>query len=109
MNGSTISDRISTKIILEKLGCLSVNQLNAQIKLLDLWKANNIVSYPTKVQKMECNETRSTTRAITSGKLKEIGLTLIAKNTFYNDAVSAWNLAPDTIKKTLTQSGLQNS
>ena len=57
---------------------------------------------------MECNETRSTSCAITSGKLKDIGLTVIAKNTFYNDAVSAWNLAPDSIK-TVTQSGLQNS
>ena len=47
---------------------------------------------------MECNETRSTSCAITSGKLKDIGLTVIAKNTFYNDAVSAWNLAPDSIK-----------
>ena len=71
------------------------SQLNSQIKLLDTWQATNIVSYPTQVQKMECNETRSTTLAITSGKLKEKGLTVIAKKLFYNDAVSAWNLAPD--------------
>ena len=51
MNGLKISDRISTKTILEKLGCLSVNQLNAQIKLLDVWKANNVDSYPTKMEK----------------------------------------------------------
>ena len=42
MNGSKIFDRISTKTTLEKLGCSS--QLNSQIKLLDMWKANKTAS-----------------------------------------------------------------
>ena len=41
MNGSKISDRISTKSILEKFDILSVNQMNAQAKLLEIWKASN--------------------------------------------------------------------
>ena len=65
MNGSKISDKISMISILNKFDCLSVNQLNAQIKLVDMWKANNMEKYPTKVQKMDMNETRTTTRAVT--------------------------------------------
>ena len=41
MNGSKISDRISTKSILEKFDILSVDQMNAQAKLLEIWKASN--------------------------------------------------------------------
>ena len=41
---------------------------------------------------------RVTTRAITSGKLVEEGISGLAQNTFYNDAIKVWNLAPDIIK-----------
>ena len=77
---------------------MSVNQLNAQIKLLDMWKANNVENYPTKIQKMEQNDARSTTRAVTTGKLIEVGITTGTKNTFYNDGVKAWNKVNDKIK-----------
>ena len=56
----------------------------------------------TKVKKVECIGDRSTTRAITNGNLQEVGRTVLAKNTFYNDEVVAWNLAPDSIKKWAT-------
>ena len=39
LNGSKISDRISTESILIKFNILSVNQLNAQIKIMEIWKA----------------------------------------------------------------------
>ena len=41
LNNSRLSDKISTKLMLEKLGMLSVNQINAQIKLTEMWKATN--------------------------------------------------------------------
>ena len=102
MNGSKIADKISTTSILSKFETLSVNQLNAQIKLVDMWKANNLINYPTKIHKIDPNELRTTTRAVTSGRLKEVGLTVCAKNTFFNDGVKAWNKAPDSIKNCKT-------
>ena len=98
MNGSRIKDKISTKSILTKNDILSVNQLNAQIKLLDMWKASNIEKYPTKLKKVTANDGRATTRAVTSGNLMEDGATTLAQNTFYNDATKAWNLAPMDVK-----------
>ena len=102
MNSSKLKEKVSSKSILEKFKCLSVNQLNAQMKLLDMWKANNLKKYPTKVKLVECIGEKSTTRAVTNGKLQEEGRTVLAKNTFYNDAVVAWNRAPDSIKKCVT-------
>ena len=58
-----------------------------------------LVQYPLAVL---LNELRATTRAVTSGKLVEIGVSIHAKNTFYNDGVKAWNRAPDEIKNCKT-------
>ena len=68
------------------------------MKLLDMWRASNIVNYPIKLKKMEAINKRSTTRAITIGKLIEGGMSCHVKTTFYNDATKAWNLAPEIIK-----------
>ena len=46
LNHSKISDKIRTKTIFEKYNMLSVNQINAQVKLNDMWKANNVAITP---------------------------------------------------------------
>ena len=48
LHGSSLMDRISTKKIFIETNLLSINQINAQIKLLEIWKSQNIESYPTK-------------------------------------------------------------
>ena len=45
LNGTTIRDRVSTVSLLKKFGVLSVNQLNAQAKLLEIWKAQHQFSW----------------------------------------------------------------
>ena len=102
MNGSKIVDRISSKSILDKHDLLSVNQMNAQTKLLEIWKASNLENYPTKLTKMVVSENMSTTRAINSGKLVELGVSNLSKCTFHNDAIKAWNVAPISIKSCKT-------
>ena len=49
LNNKKISDKISTRSILQKMELLSVNQLIVQIKLGDMWKATHIDNYPTKI------------------------------------------------------------
>ena len=77
-----------------------VNQLNAQMKLCEMWKANNVDNYPTKVHKRSINddESRSTTRSTTKGVLLESGKSTLSQQTFINDATKAWNKAPTSIK-----------
>ena len=36
---------------------LSVNQLNAQVKLLEVWKAMNVEDYPLKIKQQEVSKT----------------------------------------------------
>ena len=47
LHGSSLMDRTSTKTIFIETNLLSINQINAQIKLLEIWKSQNIESYPT--------------------------------------------------------------
>ena len=42
VHGSNLMDRINTKLIFKETNLLSVNQLNAQIKLTEVWKSQNV-------------------------------------------------------------------
>ena len=97
LNNTKVSDKISTKSILEKFNMMSVNQLNASIKLCDMWKAVNVEDYPTKVNKITPLNNAAMTRASTNGKLKECGKTALSQATLINDATKAWNLAPKEV------------
>ena len=76
---------------------MSVNQLNASIKLCDIWKAVNVENYPTKVIKITPQNNASLTRASANGKLKECGKTALSQATLINDATKAWNRAPKEV------------
>ena len=76
---------------------LSVNQLNASVKLMEIWKATNVDDYPLKVQRQTRNDSRVSTRTDTTEKPMEIGRTLVTQKTCVSDAIRLWNIAPDTI------------
>ena len=102
LNNTKISDRVSSAELLERLGMLSVNQLNAQIKLGEMWKATHSPSHPTKFKKQEENQAYSGTRACSGGKLLEEGTRPVSLKTFKGDASRLWNNAPVEIKDCLT-------
>ena len=51
---------------------MSVNQINAQIKLDEMWKSTNIPNYPIVTKMVSRTENVAQTRAVTSGQLEEI-------------------------------------
>ena len=51
LNGVKLSEKISSKALLSKLKMLPVNQINAQAKLLDMWKATHVEGNPPYKQK----------------------------------------------------------
>ena len=90
-NKTKISDKISSISILEKYNQLSVNQLNAQVKLCEMWKAKNVDNYPTKVHRRSINDkfryaTRSTTKGVLleSGKIVSYGPFLLFLYAFFS-------------------------
>ena len=80
--------------MLEKTKMLSINQMNAQVKLTEMWKSVNYNNYPLNIGKLKpaCNGRES--RGVTTGKLME-PKTL---NTFIGNATRLWNNAPRSIK-----------
>ena len=98
LNGSKVSDKISTISMLKKFKMLSVNQINAQIKLCEMWKSVHIVNYPIKTCMLQRSETSMNTRAVGSGALVEVRQSAMSQRTFLNDATHIWNLAPLEIK-----------
>ena len=52
LNGCKLMDKISTEKLLTNVKMLSVNQLNAQIKITEVWKAMHDVNHPLKIEKL---------------------------------------------------------
>ena len=71
MNNSKTSDKISTKILLDNMNMMSINQWNAQIKLTKIWKPNNKANYPLLLPKQTSSDKNKTTRACSTGRLFE--------------------------------------
>ena len=88
---------ISTSYLLEKFDMLSVNQLNAQIKLLEIWKSMNVDKYPLVIKLQSTEHGRVETRADSQNRPCEIGKTCLTQKTAISDAVKLWNSAPFAI------------
>ena len=102
LNGTKVKDRISISSLLEKLGMLSVNQLNAQVKLVEIWKAINVDNYPLKIEQQTRNDERASTRADTIGRPVEIGRTNLTQRSCISDAIRLWNIAPVTVTSSMS-------
>ncbi len=97
LNGSKIKDKVSISSMLDTYNMLSVNQLNASIKLLMVWKSLNIDNYPLKIDRQKSSATCRTTRADSAGKPIEIGKSLLVQKTSVSDAIRVWNRSPTSV------------
>ena len=52
----------------------SDNQLNAKVKLLEIWTGLNIADYPPKIEQQKTNPNRVTTRAEVRENHMKLGL-----------------------------------
>ena len=110
LNGSKIADKISTEYLLSKFGIMSVNQQNAQIKLLEIWKALNIEDYPLEIRQQAIPTTGMTTRASGKGRPIEIGKSNITQEgTSTSDAIRISNLSPENVTNAKTLYQAKNS
>ena len=93
-----MKDRTSTVSLLNSQQMMSVNQISAQIKLTEVWKALNIPKFPIKVSKQQTPTDSRITRGVTNGKIIEEGSSNLIVNSFIGDATRLWNRAPEVIK-----------
>ena len=107
LNGTTLKDRISTKSIFESQNLLSVNQINAQVKIQEVWKSLHNIKYPVSWVNINNSKIRQDLRSCNVAVLKETGNSKIQSASFYNDAARVWNQLPIQIKNCLTLSAVK--
>ena len=100
MGKVSLKDHIRSKDLLKKFGLLSINQLAAQIKLVEAWKTINVENYPIKLENNQLQ--RSTNgrevRVSTVKLWKDDTRVASAKESFIRDAAKLWNNAPPNVK-----------
>ena len=81
---------------------LSVNQLAAQIKLVESWKAVNLEDYPIQLEnnQLQRNTNGRAVRESTVKLWKDGTKSATAKESFLRDAAKLWNNAPLSVKNT---------
>ena len=99
LNGTRITDKTSTKLMLTKMNMISVNQINSQIKLTEMWKSPHVNNYPVKTEQLSRSGEVANTRSVSLGQLKEVLQTNSSQKTFLNDAIHIWNKTPIAIKQ----------
>ena len=67
LNGVKLSDKLKSSVLVGNLNFLSVNQLNAQTKLLEKWKALYIAGNPLKVEQVIRTAETAFTRSSKNG------------------------------------------
>ena len=98
LGGIKISDKINSRKIFKDQNLLSINQINAQIKLTEVWKSKHVPNYPlTWISKSNLNSERLT-RSNESECLIINGNSKQMTSTFMSDAANLWNKAPVSIK-----------
>ena len=61
-----------------------VNQIIAQIKIQEVWKAWKEEKYPVSIKRQTTNSFMTSTRASTSGRLIELGKCLVSQKSSIN-------------------------
>ena len=102
LNNTRISDKVRTASLLSKFKMMSVNQINAQIKLSEMWKAMNEEDHPFNLVKRESGPNVRAMRSVTNESLPVQSFSELSQFTFINDDIKAWNLAPPQIKESVT-------
>ena len=109
LNDTRISDKISIKSMLTSMNMISVNQINAQIKICEMWKSSHIPNYPIKTEPLQRSVEVANTRVVSLGHLKEGKLTNASQNFFLNDAMHIWNKTPISIKQCVSLYGAKKA
>ena len=96
----SLKDHIRSANLLNKYGFLSVNQLAAQIKLVESWKAVNLKEYPIQLDnnQLQRNTNGRAVRESTVKLWKDDTKSATAKESFLRGAAKLWNNAPLSVK-----------
>ena len=105
LNNTSMKDRVSTEDLLKNTGLLSVNQLAASIKLLEVWKSLHIKNYPVQLEPNNkvVNLSERQMRPSTTREWNQDAKTGPEKESFSRNAAKIWNMAPNKLKEMTSQ------
>ena len=111
INGSRVKDKISVKSLLEKYGLLSVNQVAAQIKLIEVWKSINVQGHPLKMNPYSehNSDLRQALRERPNRVYNDTAKFVVSQNSFHVDAAKIWNRAPKAVTAAKTINELKKA
>ena len=98
LNGSRIKDKISIKYMLDKFGLLSVNQLAAKIKIIEVWKIINIEGHPLSLDLYNQNLQSRELRTQHNRVFRDDCRLRKSETSFHVDAARLWNATPEGIR-----------
>ena len=100
----SLKDHVTSKSLLLKYNLSSVNQLAAEIKLLESWKSVNLANYPFQLERNNTSQTNNDrVLRLTSIKFgKDEARSKAASKNISRDCAKLWNNAPMTIKNAST-------
>ena len=100
LSNSRVADKISTKSMLEKFQLLSVNQLAAEIKLMETWKSINVECCPIELDPFNPNrdDSRHRLRPQPTRIFNDSHRLQLAQSSFHVDSARLWNYAPLSIQ-----------
>ena len=92
----SLKEHVTTASLLKKYNLPSVNQLAAEIKLTEAWKAQHINNYPYKLElnNPDRNDGGRCVRESTMKIWKDTSKTKAASISMSRDCAKLWNLAP---------------
>ena len=111
LNNSTLKDRVNTEQLLKNTGLLSVNQLAASIKLMEVWKSEHIKDYPVQLEPNNTtgNSSGRNMRPTTSRMWNQDARTAAEKESFSRNAAKIWNTALTELKIISTKSAAKKA
>ena len=94
-----MKDRVSVATMLEKFNLPSVNQLAAEIKLIEVWKSLNTENSPIRLEPYNANSNPVQQLRTKSNRIFDDSANLKASRSSFNvDAARIWNMAPDQVR-----------
>ena len=98
--GTVKEDRVSIKKMLDRLGWLSVNQMAAEVRLFEVWKALNLGTSLTGLfEKVE-----GRTRQASQNRIKTSMNSTLRETSFLQPSAKLWNLAPASVVEAKSES-----
>ena len=98
--GTIKEDRMSVEKMLKKLGWLSINQMAAEVRLIEVWKALNL---DTSLSKL-FEKVQGTTRAASQNRIKQGTYSKLRESSFLYPSCKLWNRAPMSVVEAKSES-----